>query len=516
MVKINRSGLEFVILLFFITLLSYFVLATAGDGIKIISPATGNNYSSSFLINVSYINVTDVDTPAFRNTTCYINSSGSWVAFSNSTPYNISINAVFFNVSLIGITNGIGSINCTLGNSSTFAYINSTNMSTIRIDTISPNVSATLSPVSGGNYSQNLLINVTVNDITTSVSSVFFNITNSSGSQVNMTYASKQGTSNYWNATINTTSLSDGIYNLTVYANDSLNNLNSSIKTQFTVDNNPPVITLISPNGDSSVYTSWTFSYQVTDVLPSNCSLILDGNIMNFNPSADISGNTNTFTNSTGLGIHSWQINCTDFLSFSSVSSTNSFTITPASGNGPGGSSEVSIWTSTQVLSYDQFNGGFTKDLAVKNRFKFIVDNQEHSVGVVDLTSTQATINISSDSQQVIFNVGDEKKFELTGDSYYDLIVKLNSISDNGANVTVKSTHELVSSSSSTASNPASNQTSEATPTTPVVESSSKSILNSVWFWVISLIIILIILALIYFYYSRKKYYRKGYSKKWN
>ena len=38
------------------------------------------------------------------------------------------------------------------------------------------------------------------------------------------------------------------------------------------------------------------------------------------------------------------------------------------------------------------------------------------------------TSNVSSKPQQAVFNIGDEKKFEVNNDSYYDLIIRLNSI----------------------------------------------------------------------------------------
>jgi len=58
------------------------------------------------------------------------------------------------------------------------------------------------------------------------------------------------------------------------------------------------------------------------------------------------------------------------------------------------------------------------------------------------LTETTAKINVSSTPQQAVLEIGDEKKFDVTGDDFYDLVVKLNGIEDNKANVTITSIHE--------------------------------------------------------------------------
>ncbi|NQU84752.1 MAG: hypothetical protein HQ541_03240, partial [Mariniphaga sp.] len=64
------------------------------------------------------------------------------------------------------------------------------------------------------------------------------------------------------------------------------------------------------------------------------------------------------------------------------------------------------------------------------------VETLNHYVGVTKLTTTTATINISSTPQEATLIVGDERMFEVSGDGYYDILVKLNSIENNRANVT--------------------------------------------------------------------------------
>jgi hypothetical protein len=75
----------------------------------------------------------------------------------------------------------------------------------------------------------------------------------------------------------------------------------------------------------------------------------------------------------------------------------------------------------------------------VKERIRIKIDGQLHYIGIKELYSTTSTIEISSDPQQVVFNIGDENKFDVTDNGFYDLSVILNSIESNKANITIKS-----------------------------------------------------------------------------
>ncbi len=99
-------------------------------------------------------------------------------------------------------------------------------------------------------------------------------------------------------------------------------------------------------------------------------------------------------------------------------------------GGDTGGGGTPSFWTSTYLVSDEEFLQGFTKERGVGERFRVIIDNESHYVGVVDLNTEngKVTINVSSEMQQANLLVGDLRRFEVTNDSYYDLSVKLNSI----------------------------------------------------------------------------------------
>jgi len=75
---------------------------------------------------------------------------------------------------------------------------------------------------------------------------------------------------------------------------------------------------------------------------------------------------------------------------------------------------------------------------------KINISGSWHYVQILSFTSTTATINLSSTPQQATLSINEEKKFEVTNDNYYDIYVKLNSIINNKANLTIKSIYEKV------------------------------------------------------------------------
>ena len=156
----------------------------------------------------------------------------------------------------------------------------------ITIDNTAPNVSAFYNTINNGNYSGTIILNVSVSDATMGVDSVYFNITNSSGQQ-NWSRASS-GSGGYYNLTFVTSSLGDGKYNITVYANDTqLNNLNNSERIEITIDNTAP--TAVFSCSPSSVTVGQTITCTCT---PSDATSGVNSSATSYtvNPSTDTVG----------------------------------------------------------------------------------------------------------------------------------------------------------------------------------------------------------------------------------
>jgi len=218
----------------------------------------------------------------------------------------------------------------------------------------------------------------------------------------------------------------------------------------FTFDSTAPIIALISPvNGASSTSTSTTFTFNVTDDSVTNCSLILDGVIVNFNSSVNTTGEANTFVNATAVGSHTWSVNCTDINNNVGNSTLRSFTIseetTTTTTTSGGGTSLINV-------PQADFKKGVEKVLYPGWRVSFEISSTEdgdvkkeqHILKVISVKRNYTTIEIRSEPIRVDIYVGEEKKFDLNNDSYYDLYLKLNSIKYNHINLTIKEINEAV------------------------------------------------------------------------
>ncbi len=185
---------------------------------------------------------------------------------------------------------------------------------------------------------------------------------------------------------------------------------------------------------------------------------------------------------------------------------TASSSSSSSSGGGSSGSG-TSFWINTQSVTTKQFEEGYTQQFAKKYRAQVSVEKKFHYIGVVDLTSTTATINVSSKSFQETFNIGDEKKFDVTEDGYYDISVKLNSISNNKANLTIKKINESIASTPSApaATTPTTPTTVPTAPTDETVAFGNEIKKGNNAIWIIAILVPLVVIAVIIFIYLNSR-----------
>jgi len=143
-------------------------------------------------------------------------------------------------------------------------------------------------------------------------------------------------------------------------------------------------------------------------------------------------------------------------------------------------------------------------------RIKIKIGKESHYVGVINVSSDSATINISSTPQQAIFKVGERKQFEVTNDTYYDFNVTLNSINGTYANLTVLYIYEKMPESALTAGSPAANESiTDATLLSSDTETQQQAAATSIWksksFWIIGGIVLIIIAGAAYYFFFLKK-----------
>jgi hypothetical protein len=97
------------------------------------------------------------------------------------------------------------------------------------------------------------------------------------------------------------------------------------------------------------------------------------------------------------------------------------------------------FWGATFPVSSEQFQAGYTTSLLARQRLQVYIKGGYHYIGIVSINSGAKTalINVSSVSQQAVFDEDDERNFDVDEDSVHDLKVKLNSIRNARANITI-------------------------------------------------------------------------------
>jgi len=275
---------------------------------------------------------------------------------------------------------------------------------------------------------------------------------------------------------VNFTGLSDGIYYFNSTVNDSRGNINSTqtriITVNLTQDTTAPVITLISPNDSTSDTTdSYDFSFSVIDSsVISSCILIFDNSEIDSLSTVDNSGATNTIHySSISVGDYVWSVNCTDSESNTGNSLSRDLTVSAAvSANTTTTTTTV---TTTQVVSQptvtenttvtenntevsnaqttDKSNNRYQKEMIQNENLSIDVKDETHTLNIKNITEKTVSIIIHSNPQEATFSVGEEKKFDVDEDGFYDLLVKLNFIDYNNssnpkANFTVDTINEKI------------------------------------------------------------------------
>ncbi len=234
--------------------------------------------------------------------------------------------------------------------------------------------------------------------------------------------------SNRWcnSTSFNLTGLTDGNKTIKVYVNDTVNILGLNNSYVVKIDTTAPTISL-------------TLSASARDSLTITVSGV-EGTCTPDRSGASISGSTLTETGLVCGIYYSYTVTCTDSAGNAGASSATSF-VTDGCG---GGSPTPRFWTNTYIVSEEELEQGYRKELGVKNRVRVRVGVENHHVGVKSLTETQVTIEVSSDPVEIVLGVGEDTKVDVTGDGFYDIYVILNRISGDKADMTIQKIHEEV------------------------------------------------------------------------
>jgi hypothetical protein len=223
-------------------------------------------------------------------------------------------------------------------------------------------------------------------------------------------------------------------------------------------DSTPPVVNITYPLNTTYNVNVSVLNYSVYDSIgASKCWYSNNSGI--WNSTIKLAGQNFTDVISKE-GSNTWTVYCNDtsgnvnfssitFIKDTSVPLNDNGNTAGSSGGGSTGSASQ-FWKVTYSAIDSDLNNlnGYIKILGTRERIKFNILNKEHHIGVLSISSSSEStiIQIMSNPMNVTFKVGEEKKFDLNNDNIYDTSVKLNSIVNKSANITIILINEPVNS----------------------------------------------------------------------
>ena len=407
----------------------------------------GTNRSGNF--TNTHINFSNFSSTSSNITLSWRNASGIQNNVTNFSAFSFNVTGGSpgtYNIS-ITIVNGSSS-----GATAAKGYT-PLNISMVINDTTAPNISAVTGFGSNTNHSGTINFNFTLRDNVgnnsaqtnslaalgkdhTGVASVNITIFNASArsdfnesnteTATTLISATNTTTAGYFNLTIDTSQFSDGVYNITIIVNDTNGNTNSTNFTNVRFDNTAPTaFHSCSPNpannGDTITCTC----------TPEDATSLINTTQTSFvsNPSSTSNGNTTltcSFEDNAG----------------NSGSTTVELEVKNPSGGaggGGGGGSGGFSYTSTISLENENFEdlGTINQLLSARQRVSLKIAGETHYVGIRELMTTSAKVEIFSEPVIVSLDIGEEVKVDVDDDNVYDVYVILNGIVNGKADLTI-------------------------------------------------------------------------------
>ncbi|VVB80679.1 Subtilisin-like serine protease [uncultured archaeon] len=168
---------------------------------------------------------------------------------------------------------------------------------------------------------------------------------------------------------------------------------------------------------------------------------------------------------------------------------------TSSGGGGGGGGATI------MTISEQQLQAGLNVKILIGEGRSFVVNNQNHSIQLNNITNNSAYLTVRSESLGFLIYVGQEKKLNLTSDVYYDFSVKLENVTKNTANLTFKKIFEKIILDESTKNGSSQNKTDEMKKT---IEENKYRKESYEKYWIAGGLILLVILGVIL---KRKVFY---------
>lgn len=276
---------------------------------------------------------------------------------------------------------------------------------------------------------------------------VTFLVWNSTGALINSSVQNISGSYNSTNFQYDFTYEGNYTWNCLAFNNLSEGILATSNYT-LTYDITHP---LISNVGSSVSETAATISWQTNE--NSNSSL-------NYGTSASLGSNSSSssLVTSHSISLSSLVSSTTQYYNVTSCDAAGncnssggySFTTssqeiqTYSSSGGGGGGGATSM---TYILTSIQVSSGYTKELGKNDKVKFTIFDEkaeEHEMNVDYVGSNYVNITLKSSVLKIILGISQSIKVNLTSPDYYNLYIKLDSIVDGKAKLTIQTIHDAI------------------------------------------------------------------------
>jgi len=107
-------------------------------------------------------------------------------------------------------------------------------------------------------------------------------------------------------------------------------------------------------------------------------------------------------------------------------------------GGGGGGGSTVASTSTYSVYTKAELDQGYSKDIESGDKLRINISLVYYYVTADEISDTSVKMNITGGYDQIIFNIGDSKNFDVDGDGVYDITVTVNSINTTAYEANVK------------------------------------------------------------------------------
>jgi Subtilase family len=418
-----ESGYNFSRINIYDSLLS---LDNVAPNVTLVSPVDNHNINlsvnQSFVCNASDWQLANVTFKIWNSSGLYYNESMGLTGTGNETSFD-----------LVDIPNGRYDWNCFVydgeGNSESGSSNFSLTVGGVGVTLDFPeNGSATNDNESFFNCSS-------WSDAGYELDNVTFYLWNSSGDLVNSSVRDISGVEN--DSVFNWTFEYEDDYVWNCFVFNSNSNVGDGGNFSVRYDVTSPVIAGLGVStGTSSGVISWT-----TNELANSSVWVSGGSWSNsgdyvLNHSVSVSG----LSSSTG---YTYDVTSCDKAGNCKNGSGSFETDVVAPSGGGGGSSSV-VDSDTYSLEFGEFSEGVSKVLPEGGLVQFNLNSVSHSFSVLGVEENSAEILIESDPIYVTFYPGEERKFNLSSEYYYDLFVRLNGVDDGEANFSIRKILEVI------------------------------------------------------------------------